>query len=90
MCVGEAMKRYYVDVAPGGLECRIVGPDGWQGPWRSTEPHGRRQVDNDKRQRQMVVAISRGFGCLLVSIVLAWFALALAGVVWLLRAVMGS
>jgi hypothetical protein len=83
------MKRYYVEVAPGGLECRVIGPDGWQGPWRSTEPHGRRQVDNDRRQRKILMSLVRGFGCALVGVVLMWLALALAGLVWLLRSVMG-
>jgi len=83
------MKRYYVEVAPGGLECRVIGPDGWQGPWRSTEPHGRRQVDNDRRQRKILMGLVRGFGCALVGVVLMWLALALAGAVWLLRSLAG-
>jgi hypothetical protein len=83
------MKRYYVEVAPGGLECRVIGPDGWQGPWRSTEPHGRRQVDNDRRQRKILMGLVRGFGCALVGVVLMWLALALAGAAWLLKSLAG-
>jgi hypothetical protein len=84
------VKRYYVEVAPGGLECRVIGPDGWQGPWRSTEPHGRRQVEADRRQRKMLIGVARSFGCLIFAVVGTWAALALAGLVWLLRSVMSS
>ncbi len=83
------MKRYFVEVAPGGLECRVIGPDGWQGPWRSTEPHGRRQVEADRTRRKMLVGLSRTFGCLMFAVVATWAALAFAGLVWLLRSVMG-
>jgi hypothetical protein len=83
------VKRYYVEVAPGGLECRVIGPDGWQGPWRSTEPHGRREVEADRRQRKMLVGAGRTFGCLIFVAFGTWVALALAGLVWVLRSVMG-
>jgi len=83
------MKRYYVEVAPGGLECRVIGPDGWQGPWRSTEPHGRRQVDTDKRQRKILMGLTRGLGCALVGVVFMWLALAVVGGLWLLRSLAG-
>jgi len=83
------VKRYYVEVAPGGLECRVIGPDGWQGPWRSTEPHGRRQVEADRRQRKMLIGVARSLGCLIFAVFGTWAALALAGLVWLLRSVMG-
>jgi hypothetical protein len=84
------MKKYYVDVAPGGLEMRLIGPDGWQGPWRSTEPHGRRQIEADRRQRRYTVTAGRVFSWTLVVMTLAWSAALAALGIWVVIRVVGS
>jgi hypothetical protein len=84
------MKDYYVDVAPGGLECRVIGPDGWQGPWRSTEPHGRRQIEADRARRKYAVAVGRVFSCTLITMALAWTAALAALGIWVAARVIGS
>jgi hypothetical protein len=84
------MNRYTVDVAPGGLECRIIGPDGWEGPWRSTEYHGRLQVVADRRRRRASVFVGRAFSVLVVVASLSWIAALAAAGVWVAVRVMAS
>lgn len=84
------MKGYTIDVAPGGLEQRVIGPDGWQGPWRSTEYHGRLQVESDRRKRRVSLWIGNGFGCMMVTAGIAWLmALAALGIWVVMKLVSG-
>jgi hypothetical protein len=76
------VKRFTIDVAPGGLEQRIIGPDGWQGPWRSTEYHGRLQIESDRRKRRISVFVGNSLGCMMVATGIAWMAALSALGVW--------
>jgi len=77
------VKKYTIDLAPGGLEARMIGPDGFQGPWRSTEYFGRLQIESDIRKRRLSLMIGNTLGGCLVIVGIAWLAALAALGVWI-------
>jgi len=77
------VKKYTIDLAPGGLEARMIGPDGWQGPWRSTEYFGRLQIQSDIRKRRLSLLIGNALGGCLVIVGIAWLAALAALGMWI-------
>jgi hypothetical protein len=88
------MSRHRIDMATtddaGMLVGRATCACGWMGePYDIGEPEERRKYDNEVRVHRLTVGLVRVSGCLMLSIVVSWVAVIVAGTVWLLRAAMG-
>jgi hypothetical protein len=88
------MSRHRIDMTTtndaGMLVGRATCACGWTGDaYDIGEPMERRKYDTEVRLHRLTIGLVRVSGCLMLSIVVSWVAVIVAGIAWLLRTAMG-